>query len=462
MKLMSILVVAIICSISATAGLYEDFRNPPEDVKIGCYYYWVNERVDEEGIRKDLAWMKANGIMRAFLATDIRNHDFPGQTFGENKFMSEHWWRCLRTTLKTAGELGIEMGIFNGPGWSQSGGPWIKPEESMRNWNATNGWELATLRGEVIKCGPCSPEATGLEVDKLNAKHVRKHFDSFIGEILHRIPIEERPTLTTVVINSWEKGRQDYTDDIFEKFSKRFGYDLEYTDRKCQRDLRQLLAELVASEYVGTLTQCAHENGLITWCDPYAHSPTIMDGIMYGMAADEVSAEFWASGRDRVQEIRNSVGAARASGKNKVYAESFTSGDLRKWAKDDWSFESLKPVADKFFHQGVNATILHVVISQPGNDAEEAVRPWFGTFFDRRSANQSELNKLIPYLRRCNFMLQAGTPHDGKADERILADGTVVRFTENSLFEVVFPTGCTELWDPVSGEKCSLHNDRLD
>ena len=34
---------------AARAGLYEDFQNPPEEIKVGCYYYWVNERVDPVG-----------------------------------------------------------------------------------------------------------------------------------------------------------------------------------------------------------------------------------------------------------------------------------------------------------------------------------------------------------------------------------------------------------------------------
>lgn len=45
---------------------------------------------------------------------------------------SEAWWEILHTALKTATELDIEIGIFNSPGWSQSGGPWIEPEQSMR------------------------------------------------------------------------------------------------------------------------------------------------------------------------------------------------------------------------------------------------------------------------------------------------------------------------------------------
>lgn len=47
-------------------------------------------------------------------------------------FGSEEWWKVLHIALKTATELGIEIGIFNSPGWSQSGGPWVKPEQAMR------------------------------------------------------------------------------------------------------------------------------------------------------------------------------------------------------------------------------------------------------------------------------------------------------------------------------------------
>ena len=90
----------------------------------------------------------------------------------------------------------------------------------------------------------------------------------------------------------------------------------------------------------------------------------------------------------------------------------------------------------------------HVVISQPGDESEPPVRPWFGTFFDRRSKNAAETKKLVEYCRRCNFMLQQGKPHDGKTDERILNDGTIIRFTSDSLFELTFPDGHQELWNP--------------
>lgn len=119
--------------------LHDSFISPPDSIKVGCYYYWVNEIVDSAGVKKDLQWMKDNGITLAFLATDIRNRSswdkpWDGQDFGDNKFRSDKWWTNLRTAFQTASDFGIEMGIFNCPDWSQSGGPWVTEDMAMRNW----------------------------------------------------------------------------------------------------------------------------------------------------------------------------------------------------------------------------------------------------------------------------------------------------------------------------------------
>ncbi len=437
-------------------SLWQSFLCPPDSIKVGCYYYWVNEQVDPEGVKADLQFMKANGITLAFLATDIRNrtrwdNPWEGQTFGKNKFQSRLWWTNLRTAFRTAGELGIELGIFNCPGWSQSGGPWINDSEAMRDWTPEGVVLCKSKQGTAVVNGPCSPEAEGLEVDKLSKRHVQKHFEAFVGEILRRIPKEERPTLTTVVVDSWERGKQNYTDSIFEKFQQRYGRTLDYQDEACRKDLDRLIAEMVATEYMGGLTEKAHQYGLRTWVEPYAHSPFPGNSILYGGAADEVAAEFWVNDRKfRKKEVDAALGAARRSGKNRVWAESFTDGAWDKEAKDDWTFEKLRPIADRYFHAGVNATILHVVISQPGDDRKPAVRPWFGTFFDRRSKHAADLKPLVEYLRRCNFMLQLGRPHNEAADCRIMDDGTLISFNQDSKFEIIFPDGHREIWNPES------------
>ncbi len=91
-------------ALAAQQSLHEAFRCPPDSIRVGCYYYWVNERVDPEGVKKDLQWMKDNGITLAFLATDIRNrtrwdNPWEGQVFGDCKFQSPLWWENLRTAL---------------------------------------------------------------------------------------------------------------------------------------------------------------------------------------------------------------------------------------------------------------------------------------------------------------------------------------------------------------------------
>jgi hypothetical protein len=45
-------------------------------------------------------------------------------------------------------------------------------------------------------------------------------------------------------------------------------------------------------------------------------------------------------------------------------------------------------------------------------------------------------------------MLQLGHPLNGATDVRLLDDGTTIRFTPDSKFEIAFPDGKIELWNP--------------
>ena len=47
--------------------LWQSFLTPPDSIRVGCYYYWVDEHVDPKGVVADLQWMKDNGITLAFL-----------------------------------------------------------------------------------------------------------------------------------------------------------------------------------------------------------------------------------------------------------------------------------------------------------------------------------------------------------------------------------------------------------
>ncbi|MBQ5875995.1 MAG: glycoside hydrolase family 2, partial [Alistipes sp.] len=106
-----------------------NFQTPPEDVQTAVYWYWISGNISKEGVIEDLHAMKRAGINRAFIG-DIGQDGL--YTERDVKIFSDEWWEVMHTALKTATELDIEIGIFNSPGWSQSGGPWVKPEEAMR------------------------------------------------------------------------------------------------------------------------------------------------------------------------------------------------------------------------------------------------------------------------------------------------------------------------------------------
>ena len=110
------------------AELAGTFCNPFGKVQTGCYWYWMAGNVTCEGVRKDLEAMKRAGIDRAYIGDigECGNKPGPVKTF------SPEWEKALATAFETASRLGIEIGLFNSPGWSQSGGPWVKPEMAMR------------------------------------------------------------------------------------------------------------------------------------------------------------------------------------------------------------------------------------------------------------------------------------------------------------------------------------------
>ncbi|MBP3726153.1 MAG: hypothetical protein J6I60_02930 [Bacteroidaceae bacterium] len=109
---------------------YRTFSSASPDIQTSCYWYWLAGNVSKTGVENDLRTMKAQGINRAFIGIQgLGDDEVPRGTV---RFMSEQWWDVLQHAFRTASELGVELGIFNGVGWSHMGGKWVRPEESMR------------------------------------------------------------------------------------------------------------------------------------------------------------------------------------------------------------------------------------------------------------------------------------------------------------------------------------------
>ena len=108
--------------------IVSDFKTPTDENTLWCYWYWIGDDISKEGITKDLESMKAAGIGAAFIG-NIN----PEEKDGPVPMLSEEWWSHMVHAVNEGKRLGVDIGSFNCPGWSMSGGPWITSEMAMRH-----------------------------------------------------------------------------------------------------------------------------------------------------------------------------------------------------------------------------------------------------------------------------------------------------------------------------------------
>ncbi len=294
-------------------------------------------------------------------------------------------------------------------------------QDGSFKWEVPDG-EWIILRSGMIPTGvtnsPATPEGTGLETDKLSKEHIESHFNMFIGEILKRIPEQDRKSFKVVVQDSYETGGQNFTDSLLVDFKKKYGYNpLPYlpalqgkvvgSRRESDQflwDLRRLIADKVAYDYVGGLREVAHRYGLRTWLENYGHWGFPGEFLLYGGQSDEIGGEFWSYGELGNIENRAAASCGHIYGKQKISAESFTCGPDKPYSRYP---AEMKQRGDRFFAEGINNTLLHVYIQQPDERAP-GMNAWFGNEFNRHNVWFSHMNLFSDYLKRCNYMLQQG------------------------------------------------------
>lgn len=108
-------------------NILKNFETPSSDNTVWCYWYWINDDISKKGITKDLEAMKKAGIGTAFIG-NIN----PAGVDGKVPLFSDEWWECMVHAVTEGKRIGVDIGIFNCPGWSQSGGPWVKSDMAMR------------------------------------------------------------------------------------------------------------------------------------------------------------------------------------------------------------------------------------------------------------------------------------------------------------------------------------------
>lgn len=135
------------------AVIRSNFIHPPDRYKPGVYWYFMDGNMNAEGIKKDLEAMKTAGIGNAiFLEVNV------GVPRGPVDFLSDKWYSLFAYAMKEAKRLGINISLGIGPGWTGSGGPWVKASQSMQSLVATETVVSADDMGEITLPVPAPPK----------------------------------------------------------------------------------------------------------------------------------------------------------------------------------------------------------------------------------------------------------------------------------------------------------------
>jgi hypothetical protein len=122
---------------SSPAALENGFLHPPDSAKPRVWWHWMNGNITREGIRLDLEWMHRVGI-GGFQNFDAALNT-PKLVDKRLVYMTPQWKDAFRYATELADKLGLEEAIAGSPGWSESGGPWVKPSQGMKKvvWSET-------------------------------------------------------------------------------------------------------------------------------------------------------------------------------------------------------------------------------------------------------------------------------------------------------------------------------------
>jgi hypothetical protein len=300
------------------------------------------------------------------------------------------------------------------------------------NWTPPAGtWVVLRLGYSLlgITNHPATPEATGLEVDKLDHRAVKDYFEKYLDSYKETVGAElmGKRGIRYVINDSWEAGSQNWTDQMLAQFKKLRGYDAtlwlpvlaghivgsaEESDRFLW-DFRKTIADLIANEHYAQLEETLHERGMGHYGESHESGRAFVADGMEVKKFNEVPMSAMWTQRPGLNEIqygynaddRESASVAHIYGQNLAAAESMTAA-AAPWA---WSPASLKPTADQELLNGINRIVVHESAHQPlvGKAPGLTLGP-FGQWFNRNETWAEQAGPWIDYLARSSYMLQQG------------------------------------------------------
>ena len=288
-------------------------------------------------------------------------------------------------------------------------------------WNVPPGRWLIQRFGYVptgARNRPATGPGSGLEADKLSARHMEAYFHGYLDPIAAKLgPLFGR-RLQYLMMDSWEAGMQNWTDEMIDQFRRRRGYDptpylpvmtghivtsADVSDRFLW-DFRRTLADMWAEYHYGTMSRLLEERGMGAYAEAAGVSLEIPEDTLLNKKQVAIPmGEFWV--RDLhprlmyLQDVRGAASASHVYGKPLTAAESFTGGGYE-------SPFALKKVSDYWLAQGINRMVFHTSAHQPLDT--KPGNTMVGTHINRNMTWAEQARLVMTYFARQLFMLQQG------------------------------------------------------
>lgn len=297
-------------------------------------------------------------------------------------------------------------------------------------------WTPPAGRWRVVRFGysllgvvnhPATPEATGLEVDKYDAKVVRAYMDHYLG--MYRDAsgpgLLGEQGVRAILTDSIEVGASNWTPKMLEHFQRLRGYDARpwlpaltgaiVKSRAASDaflyDFRRTLADLIASEHYGEVARSAHAAGLKVYGESLEGGrPVLGDDMTMRSHADVPMAALWTFDEDKgpkpdaLTDMRGAASVAHVYGRKYVAAESMTSS-MKPWA---FAPADLRRIIDLEFSSGINRPVIHTSVHQPLDKAPGISLSVFGQYFNRLESWAEMAKPWVDYLARTGYLLQQG------------------------------------------------------
>ena len=300
------------------------------------------------------------------------------------------------------------------------------------HWRAPRGlWRIYRFGSSLmgVTNHPASPEATGLEVDKLSREAVGRYLGHYLDMYKDASGGDMgKNGIGYLLIDSYEAGKQTWTPLMRSEFTRRRGYDpllwlptiagevigsADESDRFLF-DWRKTIGELLEDNLYGQAAEMAHKRGMQTYFEADENGRVYLaDGMTVKKHADIPMGAMWAYGGGSVHgymtDIHESASAAHVYGKRFVAGESFTAEGING-REHTYYPGNLKDVADRMMSNGLNRFIIHESAMQPDDTHVPGLTlGMYGQWFNRHETWAEMARPWTDYLGRSCYMLQSGT-----------------------------------------------------